>query len=183
MAEQYKPLAAEDEVIALRGEGDDAEQLRYTRVDEEGVHMGYMYSPKEDIKSREMPLESMLVHGYWTAPEGSTFVIDSDADEEEIGRIGLGVMTALVKEEEIIALHYEIIGTDESYYRVDGNWDFFPEDGADLEDSEEYIIEPEMAESFVAEYDKKNSELFGRIAEYEASASFLEKAFPKTREV
>jgi hypothetical protein len=183
MAEQYKPLAAEDEVVALRGEGKDAEQIRYTRVDEEGIHYGYMYSPKEDIKSREMPLESMLVHGYWTAPEGATFVIDSDADDEEISRIGLGVATALVKEGEIIALHYEIIGTDESYYRVDSAWEFFPEDGAELEDSEEYIIEPEMVESFVAEYDKKDPELFGRIAEYEASTSFLEKAFPKTRNV
>jgi len=180
MAEEYKPLAAEDEVIALRGEGDDAEELRYTRVDEEGIHYGYMYSPKEDIKSGEMPLESMLVHGYWVAPKGATFVIDSDAEEQEISRIGLSVLTALVKEEKVIGLHYEIIGTNESYYRVNGSWQFFPEDGADLGDSEEYIIEPENMDSFVAEYDKKDPELFGRIAEYEASASFLDKAFPKT---
>jgi hypothetical protein len=101
-------------------------------------------------------------------------------DQEKITIPVLSVLTALVKEQKVIGLHYEIIGTNESYYRVDGAWQFFPEDGADLGDSEEYIIEPENMESFVAEYDKKDSELFGRIAEYEASASFLDKAFPKT---
>jgi hypothetical protein len=59
----------------------------------------------------------------------------------------------------------------------------FPDKETDIEDLEEYVIEPEMVDSFLAEYDKKDPELFGKIAEYEASASFIKKAFPKSRNV
>jgi hypothetical protein len=182
MAEQFKPLAEAEEVIAYRG-GPEGDQLRYTRVDEEGNHYGYIYSPEFDRKNDEKLLEVLLSHGYWEAPEGSTFVANSENDEEELARIGLAVVTALVSEDKIIAVNYEIIGTDETYYRVNSDWAFYPDEDTDIEDLEEYIIEPEMVDSFLAEYDKKDPELFGKIAEYEASASFIKKAFPKSRNI
>lgn len=179
MAEQYKPLAEVDEVIALRG----TDELRYTRVDEEGTHWGYVYSAEYDRKNEEKPLEVILSHGYWEAPEGEGFLSSSEADEDEIARIGLAVVTALVNEGEIIAVNYEILGTDETYYRVDGDWANYPDRETDIEDLEEYVIEPEMVDAFLAEYDKKDPELFGKISEYEASDSFIKKAFPKSRNV
>lgn len=180
MEKEVKPIAKKDEVIALRGEGDDIDELRYVGVADDGVHIGYMYRPAEDITYSEMPIESMLVHGYWRAPEGATFISSSETDDEELDRIGLVLVTALVLEDEIRAVEYRIIGTDEVYYRVDSEWESSP-DTDDLEGAEEYIIEPEIIDSFLAEYDKKDPELFGKIAEYEASDSFMQKAFPPKR--
>jgi hypothetical protein len=180
MAEKYEPLAEVDEVIALRG----TDELRYTRVDEEGIHWGYIYSKEYDVKHEEKPLEVMLVYGYWEAPEGKEgFFSSSETDEEELARIGLAVITALVVDEEIVAVEYTILGTDETYYRVDGDWAMFPDVETDAEEMKEYIIEPESVDAFLAEYDKKDPELFGKIAEYEASDSFIKKAFPKSRNV
>jgi hypothetical protein len=104
-------------------------------------------------------------------------------DQEKISISVLRILTALVKEEKVIALQYEILGTNERYYRVNGAWQFFPEEGANLADSRGYIIQPENMESFIAEYDKKDPELFGRIAEYEAYASSLDNASPKTEDI
>jgi hypothetical protein len=182
MAEQFTPLAEAEEVIAYRG-GPDGDQLRYTRMDEEGNHYGYIYSPEFDRKNPEALIETILSHGYWEAPEGATFIANSEDDEEELARIGLAVVTALVYEDEIIAVNYAILGTDETYYRVDGDWAMFPDRETDFEDLEEYVIEPESVDAFLAEYDKKDPELFGKIAEYEASDSFIKKAFPKSRNV
>jgi len=180
MAEKFSPLAEVDEVIAVSGNS----ELRYTRVDEEGIHYGYVHVDGSDHKNEEKPLEVILVHGYWEAPEGKEgFLSNSETDEDELARIGLAVVTALVNEDKIIAVNYEIIGTDETYYRVNSDWAFYPDEETDIEDLEEFIIEPEMVESFLAEYDKKDPELFGKIAEYEASASFIKKAFPKSRNV
>ena len=180
MAEKFSPLAEVDEVIAVSGNS----ELRYTRVDEEGIHYGYVHVDGSDHKNEEKPLEVILVHGYWEAPEGKEgFLSNSEIDEEEFARIGIAVVTALVNEGEIIAVNYEILGTYETYYRVDGDWAMFPDRETDIEDLEEYVIEPEMVDSFLAEYDKKDPELFGKIAEYEASASFIKKAFPKSRNV
>lgn len=180
MAEKFEPLAEVDEVIAVRGD----DELRYSRVDEEGIHWGYVYSKEYDKKHEEKPLEVILVHGYWESPEGKEgFLSSSEADEEELARIGLAVTTALVSDEEIVAVEYRILGTDELYYRVDGDWSFNPDKGANLEELDEYIIEPEMVDPFLVEYDKKNPELFGKMAEYEASASFIKKAFPKSQRV
>lgn len=182
MAEQFKPLAEVDEVIAYRG-GPEGDQLRYSRVDEDGNHYGYIYSPEYDRKNPEALLETLLSAGYWEAPEGATFIANSEDDEEELARIGLAVVTALVSEGKIIAVEYTILGTDETYYRVDGDWAFYPDNDTDVEDLEEYVIEPESVDAFLAEYDKKDPELLGKIAEYEASASFMQKAFPKSQRV
>ena len=78
----YKPQRGE--IIAYVNGSD--EELVYTRMDEEGMHWGFVYSPEHDIAHPEMYIEALAKHRDFKVLPGKELFPsweDYEAEEEE----------------------------------------------------------------------------------------------------
>lgn len=163
-------------------------EIRFSHLDEEsGMQYGYLYDVKNDQQMGDpLPLTAFLKFDVFRVVDDQEIVAAlSEGEESWEGRedrrvkaIGKALMSVLVKDDEVKALWYEIIGVEgESHYRVNGKWCDHP-GGGDIEDAEESFIAPASMRKVTEIFDSNPQDLLGHLGAYEASDEYLRTVLP-----
>ncbi len=158
----YRKLPQVGGIYAIRGEGPMADQLIYTRTDDEGMPWGYIYDVENDIRHPETYLDSILKFGYWEPSE--EMMEGYDAPKDDVQSIIEAVAASdrpdtfyfLANSEDddepIQAVHFL---TNKNYYiREYESWLTMTNEEWDLqEDCVDWQIKPELGVEFLKEFD------------------------------
>lgn len=180
------PVAKQGATLYIRIGG--GVEIRFSHFDEEsGMQYGYLYDVVKDQQMGDpLPLPSFLKFDVFRVVDDQEIVAALSEGEESwesiedrrIKAIGKALMSVLVKDNEVKALWYEIVGVEgESYYRVNGEWRDHP-GGADIEDAEENFIEPTSMRKVTEIFDSSPQDLLRNLGDYEASDEYLRIALP-----
>lgn len=179
------PIADKDTTLYVRTDG--AVEVRYSHLDEEdGLQYGYLYDVENDEPMGEpMPLAAFTKFDVFDVVDDPDIIAALSEGEEawesiedkRIKSIGKALMSVLVKDDQIVGLWYEIIGTDEANYRVNGAWQPNPGD-SDVEDAEENFIAPSKMKEVLDLFDSDPAKLMENLSEYEADDNYLKIVLP-----
>lgn len=180
------PVAKQGTTLYVRIGG--GVEIKFSHFDEEEeMQYGYLYDVEKNEQLGEpMPLPAFLKFDVFRVVDDEE-IVSALAEGEEpwesiedrrIRAIGKAVMSVLVKDNEVKALWYEIVGVEgESHYRVNREWCRHP-GGADIEDAEENFIAPEKMREVVDIYDQNPQQLLRNLGDYEASDEYLRIVLP-----
>lgn len=180
------PIASEGTTLYTRTDG--AVEVKYSHLDEErGLQYGYLYDVEKGEQIGEpRPLASFLKFDVFQVVDDPEIVAALSEGEEywqsiedkRANAVGKALMSVLVKDDQVQALWYEIIGVDgEAHYRVGGEWKDNPE-GADIEDAEENFIAPDRMKEVTEIFDRDPQSLLEDLEEFEASEDYLKAVLP-----
>ena len=180
------PIAKQGATLYIRIGG--GVEIRFSHFDEEsGMQYGYLYDVEKVLQLGDpLPLPAFLKFDVFRVVDDQDIIAALSEGEESwesiedrrIKAIGKTLMSVLVKDNEVKALWYEIVGVEgESHYRVNGEWRDHPGE-ADIEDAEENFIAPASMRTVTEIFDSNPQDLLRNLGDYEASDEYLRIALP-----
>lgn len=180
------PVAKQGTTLYIRIGG--GVEVKFSHFDENsGMQYGYLYDvEKGEQLGNPLPLPAFLKFDVFRVVDDREIVAAlSEGDESwesiedrRIKAIGKALMSVLVKDNEVKALWYEIVGVEgETHYRVNGEWRDHP-GGADIEDAEENFIAPASMRAVTEIFDSNPQHLLRNLGDYEASDEYLRIVLP-----